>query len=131
MHRIKISSQRREEIIDITSLVRKYLAENQFVSGILAIYSPHTTAALTVNENADPDVKGDILSFLNKTIPRNGGFAHAEGNSDAHIKGTLAGFSHPFIVENGKLQLGAWQGIYFLEFDGPRDREIWLKFIPG
>ncbi len=130
MHRIDISSKSRSEVIDLTASIKTLLKENNFESGILCVYSPHTTSGITVNENADPNVKKDILMYLKKTIPQNFGFDHAEGNADAHIKGSLMGFSQTFIVENGTLQLGTWQGVFFMEFDGPRNREVWLKFIP-
>ncbi len=94
------------------------------------VYSPHTTAAVSVNENADPAVKKDLLFFLKKTIPADANFQHSEGNSDAHIKGSLVNFSQTFIIENNRIMLGTWQGIFFLEFDGPRSREVWVKFIP-
>ncbi|MDP8264070.1 MAG: secondary thiamine-phosphate synthase enzyme YjbQ [Candidatus Aceula lacicola] len=130
MHIIKISTHTRNQIIDITSQLQKYISQNNFQSGLLTVFSPHTTAGITVNENADPDVKNDIVSFLQKTIPQNNQFAHAEGNSDAHIKGSLVNFSQNFIIENKQIQLGTWQGIFFMEFDGPRSREVWLKFLP-
>ena len=129
MHKLKISTKKREQIIDITPSVSKYLCDENCKSGIVVVYSPHTTAALTVNENADPDVKRDMEYFLSKTVPQQYGFNHAEGNSDAHIKGSLMGFSCTFIVESRMLRLGTWQGIYLMEFDGPRTREVWLKFI--
>ena len=129
MEKLKFSSNTREQIIDITPLVQKEISERKYNSGIITVFSPHTTAAITVNENADPDVKKDINYFLNKAIPQDYGFSHMEGNSDSHIKGSLMNFSQTFIVENRQLQLGTWQGIYFMEFDGPRNREVWLKFI--
>lgn len=130
MYKLNLSSKKREQIIDITSQVEQYVAEiSGGKSGIVVVYSPHTTAGITVNENADPDVKRDINSFLSRTIPQTCGFSHAEGNADAHIKGSLMNFSQTFIVEDGYLKLGTWQGIYFMEFDGPRQRETWLTFI--
>ncbi len=129
MHTIPVSTKTREQIIDITHLVQEFISTEKYDSGIVIVYSPHTTAAITVNENADPDVKSDITNFLKKTIPQEYGFQHAEGNSDAHIKGSLINFSQTFIVEDGHLQLGTWQGIYFMEFDGPRERTVWLKFL--
>lgn len=131
MKRLEISTSKREQIVDITPLVQQYLAQEKVLAGVLTVYSPHTTAGISVNENADPDVKKDMTLFLNKLVPQDHPFAHAEGNADAHIKASLIGFSQAFIVENGKLQLGTWQGIFFMEFDGPRSREVWLKFIPG
>jgi secondary thiamine-phosphate synthase enzyme len=129
MYKLAISTSTREQVIDITKEVQNYITQQNYHSGIITIYSPHTTAGITVNENADPDVKRDMISFLQMTIPHNFGFAHLEGNSDAHIKGSLMNFSQTFIVEGGKLQLGTWQGIFFMEFDGPRSRQVWLKFV--
>lgn len=129
MYTLSISTKSRQDILDITSDIQKHISDNNLESGIIIIYSPHTTAGITVNENADPDVKSDMTAFLNKLVPPTFPFDHAEGNSDAHIKGSLINFSQTFIVENGKLQLGTWQGIYFMEFDGPRSRKVWVKFI--
>lgn len=126
---IKISTQHRNQIIDITPQIQQYLSQEKFHSGLLTVFSPHTTAGITVNENADPDVKRDMLSFLQKTIPQDNNFKHIEGNSDAHIKGSLINFSQNFIIENGEIQLGTWQGIFFVEFDGPRSREVWIKLL--
>lgn len=131
MTRITVRSSEREQILDITPQVRAFVAQATAKSGLLAVYCPHTTAAISVNENADPDVKSDMLRFMQKLVPRAGEFKHAEDNSDAHIKGVLAGFSQVFLVEDGTLLLGHWQEIYFMEFDGPREREIWLKLIAG
>jgi len=129
MEKIHLKTTTREELIDITGTIEKALEKNTWTSGILVVYSPHTTAGITVNENADPNVCRDILSFLKNRIPQSYPFTHQEGNSDAHIKGSLVNFSYSFIVENGQVQLGTWQGIFFAEFDGPRSREVWLKFI--
>ncbi len=128
---IRIKTQTREEIVDITATLQDIVKKEHWQSGILTLYSPHTTAALSVNENADPDVKRDLLSFLKGTIPPSPDFKHREGNSDAHIKGALINFSQTFLIENSRIQLGTWQGIFFMEFDGPRSREIWVKFIAG
>ncbi|MCK5214080.1 MAG: secondary thiamine-phosphate synthase enzyme YjbQ [Candidatus Omnitrophica bacterium] len=129
MEKLHIRTKFRQDVIDLTPSIKNYLDKNKYISGILTVFSPHTTGAITVNENADPDVKKDMNTFLNKLVPQNSGFSHTEGNSDAHIKGSLISFSQTFIVENGALRLGTWQGIFFMEFDGPREREIWLKFI--
>ena len=129
MKKIHISTHKRQDVIDITGQVREFLSQEGIGSGLVTVFSPHTTAGITVNENADPSVKQDINSFLKKTIPQNYGFAHSEGNSDAHIKGSLTGFSQTFLVENGKLQLGTWQGIFFMEYDGPRNRKVWLQAV--
>jgi secondary thiamine-phosphate synthase enzyme len=131
MNILKIKTDQREQILDITRQVREFVLKNGFASGILAVFCPHTTAAVSINENADPDVKRDILYHLKKTIPQSPEFKHFEDNADAHIKSVLTGFSLALIVENGEIQLGRWQGIYFCEFDGPKDRELWLKYLPG
>jgi secondary thiamine-phosphate synthase enzyme len=129
MEKIKLETQQREQILDITSQVEKFLTRYKEKSGIVTVFCPHTTAAISVNENADPDVKRDLLFHLRKSIPRSPEFNHSEDNADAHIKSVLTGPSQVFLVEKGQLQLGTWQGIYFCEFDGPRTREFWIKFI--
>ena len=129
MKTINVSSSKREQIIDITSKVQAFISNEGHKSGIITAYSPHTTAAITTNENADPDVKKDITNFLNKKVPKDFSFDHIEGNSDAHIKGSLIGFSQSFIVENGRLLLGTWQGIFFCEFDGPRRRSVIVQVV--
>lgn len=131
MNTISLATTARNQIIDITVQVQKVITDNNWQDGLLLVYCPHTTAAISVNENADPDVKTDMNAFLKKLVPQEAGFDHAKGNSDAHIKGSLVGFSQMFIVEDSELQLGTWQGIYFMEFDGPRKREIWVKFVGG
>lgn len=124
---LSIKTSRREEIIDITGLVQKVITDCQHRSGVLFCFVPHTTAGITINENADPDVKRDILYKLNKEIPRDDGYHHAEGNSDAHIKASLMGFSLQVLFEDKRLILGRWQGIQFCEFDGPRNRRLIVK----
>lgn len=131
MHIIPVTTRQRQQIVDLTKDIRDYLRDKNLKTGVLLVYSPHTTAGITVNENADPSVKKDISNYLAGLVPSSGNYTHAEGNSDAHIKGTLTGFSQTFIVEDGELKLGTWQGIFFMEFDGPRQREIWLKFVPA
>jgi secondary thiamine-phosphate synthase enzyme len=127
MQKIKVSTQKREQVLDITQLVQAAVSKGACHDGCVVVYCPHTTAALSVNENADPDVKADLLQHLSEMIPQKTTFRHSEGNSDAHIKTILSGPSLTLIIENGRLQLGTWQGIYFLEFDGPREREVWVK----
>lgn len=129
MKSIKIQTSQREQIRDITSLVREWVSKSACESGLLAIFCPHTTAAVTLNENTDPDVKRDILFHLKKTIPQSPEFKHFEDNADAHIKSVLTGFSLVLIVEKREIQLGRWQAVYFCEFDGPKEREVWLKLI--
>ncbi len=129
METIDVQSTRRQQVIDITRQVQGLITKKGLKSGACVVYCPHTTAAISCNENADPDVKSDIMNFLSQTIPQDSGYAHSEGNSDAHIKTTLTGFSQTFIVEDGELQLGTWQGVFFMEYDGPRHREVWVKFL--
>lgn len=128
---LELKTQARAQLLDITHEVEGFLREAKAVSGLVAVFVPHTTAAVTVNENADPDVVRDMLSFTSALIPPSEDFAHAEGNSDAHIKSSLFSPSLTCLVEDGRLLLGTWQGIYFAEFDGPRRRKVWLKFIAG
>jgi secondary thiamine-phosphate synthase enzyme len=123
MQTIKIQSNKREEMIEITSEVKKLIPEKG--EGICVLFTQHTTCGLTINENADPDVKSDMLLFLKNTIPQYyEGFQHFEHNSDAHIKSSLVGSSVTVPFENGKLLLGRWQGIYLCEFDGSRERKV-------
>ena len=131
MDKISVPTRNRVQIIDITSKINVILADNQWLDGVLTLLVPHTTAGLTINENTDADVKRDMLMELKKIIPFEDGYLHAEGNSAAHIKTAFIGSSETIIVENGKLQLGTWQGIYFMEFDGPRKRSLYIKFLPG
>jgi len=120
-----------QEFIDITDLVKKAVRESGVKNGLAVIFVPHTTAGVTINENADPDVIKDILFGLNKAFPVQDRYLHIEGNSHAHIKASLMGSSCNIIIENGELKLGTWQGIYFCEFDGPRNRRIYIKIING
>lgn len=124
---LNIKSKAKIEFIDITANVNAIIKESGITSGICHIYVPHTTAGITINEGADPSVKRDILTSLNKLIPFEGDYHHLEGNSAAHIKSTLVGVSQSIMVEEGKLMLGTWQSIYFCEFDGPRHRRIIIK----
>ena len=127
---IKIQSERREEMIEITREVERFLGESEAKEGACLIFTQHTTCGLTINENADPDVKHDVLLFLKNTIPQfYPGFKHNEQNSDAHLKSSFFGVSVTVPFENGKLLLGRWQGIYLCEFDGARERKVLLKII--
>ena len=130
MRRISVSTSVRLEAKDITSLIKSYLHEIYAESGLVIIFSQHTTAGIMLNENADPAVRKDILDHLSRSIPKDAGFSHAEGNSDAHIKAALTGPSLSLMVEGGKLLLGQWQGSFLMAFDGPREREVWIKFLP-
>ncbi len=116
-------------MIDITSEIQELVSKSGIKSGICHIFVPHTTAGLTINENADPDVVDDILKEMNRIVPFDDGYKHSEGNSAAHIKASMFGFSQQVIVEKSELMLGRWQGIYFCEFDGPRNREIYIKVV--
>ena len=123
---ITVRSNEREELIDVTARVRAALQMSNAVDGVVTLFVPHTTAAITINENADPAVQSDMLGWLARLVPRSASFAHAEGNSDGHIKATLVGASVQVPVVGGRLLLGRWQGIYFCEFDGPRERQLEL-----
>lgn len=125
---ISIRSTQKEELIDITARVRSAISELDCKDGVVLIYTPHTTAAITINENADPDVTRDILHGLGQIVPE-GGYRHGEGNSPAHIKSSLVGCSEQIVLENGDPVLGTWQGIFFCEFDGPRDRRVFIKAL--
>jgi len=125
----KVKTKDRVELVDITKKVKKLVEDQSIKSGILVINIPHTTAGVTINENADPSVKKDIVNELNKVIPFNDNYNHLEGNSAAHIKSSIFGSDQIIIIENGKLQLGRWQGIFFCEFDGPRNRKMNFKII--
>ena len=131
MQQFGVATQRREEFVDITTQVEQALRESGLSEGALLIYSPHTTAGITINEGADPDVKRDMLAHLATLVPEHAGFRHAEGNSDAHIKCSLVGPSILVPVEEGRLRLGTWQKVYFCEFDGPRERKLHLMWLPG
>ncbi len=130
MQTIKVHSNKREEMIEITAEVEKALRESEIREGICVLFTQHTTCGLTINENADADVKSDMLLFLQKTIPQfYEGFRHFEHNSDAHIKSSLVGASVTIPFENGELLLGRWQGIYLCEFDGARERKVLIKLF--
>ncbi len=126
---LTVQTNTREQMLDITGDIKKQLSKSSIKSGLCVVYTPHTTTAITTNENYDPAVKTDILHYLNKKIPSGWGFSHSEGNSDAHLKSSLIGAHETYIIENGELRLGTWQGILFCEFDGPRTRKVHLKFI--
>ncbi len=119
------------EFIDITHSVREAVRKTGVEDGICVVFIPHTTAAVTINENADPSVVQDILTELNKIVPFQEPYRHSEGNSPAHIKASLVGCSQTIFVESGELVLGTWQGIFFCEFDGPRNRKVSVKVISG
>jgi secondary thiamine-phosphate synthase enzyme len=126
---LEVRTRTRCEVVDVTEEVQAAVDASGVRDGLCVLYCPHTTAAITVNENADPDVRRDLLAALERAVP-NQGFRHGEGNSDAHAKSSLVGPSVTVIVEGGRLRLGRWQGVYFCEFDGPRRREVWVKLVP-
>ncbi len=127
MRIIEVKTQAREELVDITARVKEELVSSGVKDGICYVYVPHTTAAVTINENADPSVKEDILMALRKIVPDSLPYRHSEGNSPAHVKASLIGSSIKVIIEEGQLSLGTWQGIFFCEFDGPRSRNVFIK----
>ena len=131
MVKLDVRTNSQTQFIDITQEVQQAISKSGIKSGICQIFIPHTTAGVTINENADPSVTRDILMELNKVIPFRDGYHHQEGNSAAHIKSSLVGCSLAVIIDGGQIQLGTWQGIYFCEFDGPRSRRVWLKIISG
>jgi secondary thiamine-phosphate synthase enzyme len=126
MQKITIQTRERAEFVDITARVQAAVAELGVQDGAVTIFVPHTTAGVTINENADPDVVTDIKAVLDKMAPWQGNYRHGEGNSAAHVKASLMGSSVRVIVEKRRLQLGTWQAIYFCEFDGPRSRLCWV-----
>lgn len=126
---LNVKTDKKTQLIDITQSVREIVRNSGQKDGFCVVFSPHTTAAVTINESADPSVKDDILMILNKIIPWKDNYQHLEGNSAAHIKTTLVGASEMIAIENGDLVLGTWQGIFFCEFDGPRNRKAHVRFL--
>lgn len=125
---IQIQTTKRNEFVEITDAVANEIPDN--FNGIVTVFVPHTTAGITINENADPDVVTDMIATLNRLVPNDPNYKHAEGNSDSHVKASLMGLSVSVVVENGTLVLGTWQGIYFCEFDGPRTRNVIVHLLP-
>jgi secondary thiamine-phosphate synthase enzyme len=126
---IEVVSRQQVEMIDVTAEIGKLIRASAIQSGLAILFVPHTTAAITINENADPDVQRDLVMELNKIVPFDDGYRHGEGNSAAHLKSSLIGASQTLLVEDGTPVLGTWQGIYFCEFDGPRRRRLLLKMV--
>lgn len=131
VYTIGVKTDQSNAMINITDEVQNIVNESGIKSGICVIFVTHTTAGITINENADPDVVRDFLMEMNKIVPISDGYHHMEGNSAAHIKSSMMGFSQTVIIENGRLLLGTWQGIYFMEFDGPRNRKVQVKIMEG
>jgi secondary thiamine-phosphate synthase enzyme len=129
LQKFKVDTAARNVMVDVTAAVQKAVERSGVKSGLACIFAPHTTAAITINEHDDPDVARDILAALEKLVPQKGDYKHYEHNSDSHIKSTLTGCSQTVIIEDGRLALGTWQGVFFCEFDGPRHREVWVKIV--
>ena len=127
LEEFRVKTPKREVLVNITSEIYKIVKNTNINEGVCRIFIPHTTAGVTINENADPAVMKDIISYLNKLIPQRAGFSHMEGNCDAHIKSSLTGPSLDIIIHKGRLVLGTWQGIMFSEYDGPRNRKVYVQ----
>ncbi|MBR3554450.1 MAG: secondary thiamine-phosphate synthase enzyme YjbQ [Oscillospiraceae bacterium] len=125
--KLSVSTAQHTQMVDITHMVRKIVDDSGIREGICTVYIPHTTAAVTINENADPDVVADFTTEINKIVPWEDGYRHMEGNSAAHLKASMIGFSQQLIITEGRLLLGTWQGIWFCEYDGPRSRTVYVK----
>lgn len=129
LKRLEVKTTTRLQLVDITPHIKSLLRSENFSTGVIMVYIPHTTCGVTINENADPLVREDIIDTLNRLVPGDIGYGHAEGNADAHIKSSLIGSSVNVFVESGTLVLGTWQGIFLAEFDGPRQRSILIKMV--
>jgi len=129
IRQLRVKTNSKTELVDITQGVQRLVTESGIRSGLCYVYVPHTTSGVTINENTDPNVGRDILKELNKVIPFDDNYGHNEGNSAAHIKSTIVGVSKTVIVDEGRLALGTWQSIFYCEFDGPRDRRVFVKVI--
>jgi len=129
MQTLQIKTHGRTQFVDITNEIQSLVTKSATQSGICHLYVPHTTAAITINEHADPDVAHDVEGIFDRLIPHHGPYKHAEGNSDSHMKAVLVGTTQTIFIESGKLVLGRWQGIFFCEFDGPRDRQLHVKIL--
>ena len=129
MKTLRIRTDRRTQLVDVTDEVQRAVRESGVKSGVCYVYVPHTTAGVAINEHADPDVAGDVEGVLDRLVPHRGPYRHGEGNSDSHAKAVLTGTGQSVFVENGRLLLGTWQGIFFCEFDGPRDRKLLVKVV--
>jgi len=129
MKTLRLKTNRRTQFVDITREVEQVVRESDAKSGVCQVYVPHTTAGVVINEHADPDVASDIEGIFDRLIPHKGPYQHAEGNTDSHLKAILSGASQIVFIENGKLALGTWQGIFLCEFDGPRQRTVFVKIV--
>lgn len=129
MRILRLKTRKRTEYVDVTNRVQEVVSVSRVTAGVCYVYVPHTTAGVTINEHADPDVAADMEDAFDRLAPKKGAYRHAEGNSDSHIKASLTGISQIIFVEAGKLALGRWQGIFFCEYDGPREREFYVKVV--
>lgn len=127
--KLNVTTSKHTQMLDITRQIQAAVKESGVLNGICTVFIPHTTAAVTINENADPDVVRDFTTEINKIVPWEDNYYHMEGNSAAHLKSSMIGFSEQVIIDNGRLVLGTWQGIYFCEFDGPRHRYVYVKIM--
>jgi secondary thiamine-phosphate synthase enzyme len=130
MKTLRVKTNRRTQLVDISREVEQAVRESDVKSGVCHVYVPHTTAGVVINEHADPDVASDVEGIFDRLIPYKGPYRHAEGNTDSHMKAILTGTSQSVFIENGKLVLGTWQGIFLCEFDGPRQRTVFVKIAP-
>jgi secondary thiamine-phosphate synthase enzyme len=129
MEVLKVRTDRRTQLLDVTAAVERAVAESGAATGVCYLFVPHTTAGVMINEHADPDVATDLEGAFDRLVPHSGPYRHAEGNTDSHAKAAMVGASQVIFVEKGKLVLGTWQGVFLCEFDGPRERKIWVKVI--
>jgi secondary thiamine-phosphate synthase enzyme len=129
MEVLRVKTERRTQLVDVTREVERAVEKVGVSAGICCIYVPHTTAGVMINEHFDPDVATDLEGVFERMVPKSGPYRHSEGNSDSHAKAALTGTSQMIFVEDGKLALGRWQGVFFCEFDGPRERKLWVKVL--
>ena len=130
LHALRLETHARLEFKDVTDLIRKCIADSGIQDGVCHVFVPHTSAAILIQENDDPNLQRDLGDFLNKLAPRETDYHHNDGNCDSHLKASVIGCSKSLLVENGRLVLGRWQGVFFCEFDGPRARELRVKVVP-
>src|SRR5882757_3511016 len=129
MEILRVKTERRTQLVDVTTAVDRAVKSSGVASGICYVYVPHTTAGVMINEHADPDVASDLEGIFDRLVPHKGPYRHAEGNTDSHAKTVMTGTSQAIVLEQGKLALGTWQGIFLCEFDGPRERTVWVKVL--
>lgn len=131
LFKYEIETTQKQELVNIDSYIYSALEESNITEGLMVVYCPHTTAGITINENADPDVKKDLMAALDDTFPNHKYFVHMEGNSDGHMKSSVVGANETLIITNGEIIFGTWQSVYFSEFDGPRKRTVYIKIVEG